>query len=158
VALLLGGDAEVGGVVLLTLKVAGTATLIACALGLPLGFFLATRPFWGRRAAFTLVSPALALPPVVTGLLLFGLLSRRGALGGLGWLYTLQALALGDGCIAPRPGPGAVRHPAERAQRDGGTQRLRQEHPAPAPRPARAADRGRGAARRQGRLRPARPA
>src|SRR5205809_619701 len=64
-ALLLGGDAEVSGVVLLTLKVAVTATLIACAFGLPLGFFLATRPFWGRRAAFTLVNTALAFPTVV---------------------------------------------------------------------------------------------
>src|SRR5439155_98208 len=73
-ALLLVGDAEVSGVVLLTLKVAVTATLIACILGLPLGFFLATRPFWGRRAAFTLVNTALAFPTVVTGLLLFGLL------------------------------------------------------------------------------------
>jgi tungstate transport system permease protein len=99
-ALLLGGDAEVGGVVLLTLKVAVTATLTACVLGLPLGFFLATRPFWGRRAAFTLVNTALAFPTVVTGLLLFGLLSRRGPLGGLGWLYTWQAIALGDVCIA----------------------------------------------------------
>src|SRR2546429_9533939 len=99
-ALLLGGDAEVSGVVLLTLKVAVTATLIACAFGLPLGFFLATRPFWGRRAAFTLVNTALAFPTVVTGLLLFGLLSRRGPLGGLGWLYTWQAIALGDVCIA----------------------------------------------------------
>src|SRR5438445_751376 len=68
--------------------------------GLPLGFFLATRPFWGRRAAFTLVNTALAFPTVVTGLLLFGLLSRRGPLGGLGWLYTWQAIALGDVCIA----------------------------------------------------------
>src|SRR5205814_386586 len=52
------------------------------------------------RAAFTLVNTALAFPTVVTGLLLFGLLSRRGPLGGLGWLYTWQAIALGDVCIA----------------------------------------------------------
>src|SRR2546422_2074707 len=99
-ALLLAGDAEVTGVVVLTLKVAVTATVIACAIGLPLGFLLATRPFWGRRAAFTLVNTALAFPTVVTGLLLFGLLSRRGPLGGLGWLYTWQAIAVGDVCIA----------------------------------------------------------
>src|SRR5256885_5710418 len=99
-ALLIGGDSEVNGVVLLTLKVAVTATLIACAIGLPLGFFLATRPFWGRRAAFTLVNTALAFPTVVTGLLLFGLLSRRGPLGGAGWVYTWQAIPLGDVCIA----------------------------------------------------------
>src|SRR5256714_11055141 len=137
-ALLLGGDAAVGGVVLLTLKVAVTATLVACVLGLPLGFFLATRPFWGRRAAFTLVNTALAFPTVVTGLLLFGLLSRRGPLGGLGWLYTWQAIALGDVCIAlpiaaalsaaavqgvdprNRPTPQTLRAPAGRTAVAGG--------------------------------------
>src|SRR5207302_9686528 len=47
-ALLLAGDAEVSGVVLLTLKLAVTATLIASAFGLPPGFFLPPRPFWAR--------------------------------------------------------------------------------------------------------------
>src|SRR2546421_3205903 len=127
-ALLLGGDAEVSGVVLLTLKVAVTATLIACAFGLPLGFFLATRPFWGRRAAFTLVNTALAFPTVVTGLLLFGLLSRRGPLGGVGWLYTWQAIALGDGCIALPIAPALSAASVQRA----GPPR---PPPAPTPRP-----------------------
>ena len=98
--LLVAGDTEVFGIAALTLKVAVVATTIACAAGLPLGYFLATRRFWGRRAALTMVNTALAFPTVVVGLLLYGLLSRRGPLGELGWLYTSQgdfglALALG---------------------------------------------------------------
>src|SRR5205085_570005 len=61
---------------------------------------LATRPFWGRRAALTVVNTALAFPTVVLGLLLYGLLSRRGPLGAAGWLYTWQAIALGDVLLA----------------------------------------------------------
>src|SRR2546430_14000463 len=80
---------------------------MACAFGLPLGFFLATRPLWGRRAAFTLVHTALAFPTVVTGLLLFGLLSRRGPLGGVGRMYTGQAHGPGAVCIG-RPIPAAL--------------------------------------------------
>ena len=99
-ALLLSGDAEVFGVALLTLKIAVVATVIACGVGLPLGYFLATRRFWGRRAALTAVNTALAFPTVVVGLLLFGLLSRRGPLGGLGWLYTWQAIVAGDVLLA----------------------------------------------------------
>jgi tungstate transport system permease protein len=99
-ALLLSGDAEVYGIALLTLKVAIVATLVACGLGLPLGYFLATRRFWGRRAALTAVNTALAFPTVVVGLLLYGLLSRRGPLGGLGWLYTWQAIVVGDVLLA----------------------------------------------------------
>ena len=99
-ALLSSGDAEVYGIALLTLKVAIVATVVACGLGLPLGYFLATRRFWGRRAALTVVNTALAFPTVVVGLLLYGLLSRRGPLGGLGWLYTWQAIVVGDVLLA----------------------------------------------------------
>ncbi len=99
-ALLASGDAEVLGIALLTLKIAVVATAIACGVGLPLGYFLATRRFWGRRAALTAVNTSLAFPTVVVGLLLYGLLSRRGPLGGLGWLYTWQAIVVGDVLLA----------------------------------------------------------
>src|SRR5206468_1592060 len=68
VALLFSGDAEVYGIALLTLKIGFLATLLACTIGLPAGFLLATRPFWGRRAALTVVNTALAFPTVVVGL------------------------------------------------------------------------------------------
>ena len=97
--MLVAGDSEVYGIALLTLKVAVVATIISCAVGLPLGYFLATR-FWGRRAALTVVNTALAFPTVVVGLLLYGLLSRRGPLGSLGWLYTWQAIVVGDVLLA----------------------------------------------------------
>ena len=99
-ALLLSGDPEVLGIAMLTLKVAVVATIVACGIGLPLGYLLATRRFWGRRAALTAVNTALAFPTVVVGLLVFGLLSRRGPLGGLGWLYTWQAIVIGDVLLA----------------------------------------------------------
>lgn len=99
-SLLIAGDSEVFGIATLTLKVAVVATTIACVTGLPIGYFLATRRFWGRRAALTVVNTALAFPTVVVGLLLYGLLSRRGPLGGIGWLYTWQAIALGDVVLA----------------------------------------------------------
>ena len=98
--LLVTGDAEVYGIALVTLRVAVIATFVACAIGLPLGYFLATRRFWGRRAALTVVNTALAFPTVVVGLLLYGMLSRRGPLGGLGWLYTWQGIVVGDVLLA----------------------------------------------------------
>src|SRR5467141_2912967 len=100
VALLFSGDAEVYGIALLTLKIGLIATVLACGLGIPVGFVLATRPFWGRRAALTVVNTALAFPTVVVGLLLYGLLSRRGPLGGVAWLYTWQAIVVGDVLLA----------------------------------------------------------
>jgi len=99
-ALLASGDAEVIGIALVTFKVAVVATVAACAIGLPLGYLLATRRFWGRRVALTVVNTALAFPTVVVGLLIYGLLSRRGPLGGLGWLYSWQAIAVADTLLA----------------------------------------------------------
>src|SRR5207244_12934599 len=93
-------DAAVTGIALLTLKIGLLATLVACGLGIPVGFMLATKSFWGRRAALTVVNTALAFPTVVVGLLLYGFLSRRGPLGGLEWLYTLQAIVVGDVLLA----------------------------------------------------------
>src|SRR5436309_6693714 len=98
--LLVAGGSEVYGIALLTLRVAVVATAISCTVGLPLGYFLATRRFWGRRAALTMVNTALAFPTVVVGLLLYGLLSRRGPLGGLGWLYSWEAIVAGDVLLA----------------------------------------------------------
>lgn len=99
-ALLTAGDSEVYGIALITLRVALVATAIACGLGLPLGYILGTRRFWGRRAALTVANTALAFPTVVVGLVLYGLLSRRGPLGGLEWLYTWQAIVVGDVLLA----------------------------------------------------------
>ena len=100
VALLFSGEAELYGIAFLSLKVAIVATVVACGIGIPLGFVLASRPFWGRRAALTIVNTALAFPTVVVGLVLYGLLSRRGPLGSLGWLYTWQAIVVGDVLLA----------------------------------------------------------
>ena len=94
------GDVEVYGVAFLTLKIAAVATAVACAAGIPTGFLLASRPFWGRRAALTVVNTALAFPTVVVGLLLYSLFSHRGPLGGLELLYTWQAIAIGDILLA----------------------------------------------------------
>jgi tungstate transport system permease protein len=52
------------------------------------------------------VNTALAFPTVVVGLLLFGVLSRHGPLGELGWLYTWQAIVVADVLLAfHRRGP-----------------------------------------------------
>ncbi|HWD19522.1 MAG TPA: molybdate ABC transporter permease subunit [Verrucomicrobiae bacterium] len=56
---------------------------VACILplGLPLAWALARREWPGKTLVETLVTMPLALPPVVTGLLLLKLLGRRGVIG-----------------------------------------------------------------------------
>ena len=100
VALLAGGDAEVWGVALLSLRIALVATLVACVVGIPIGFVVGTTRFWGRRAALTALNTMLAFPTVVVGLVIWGLLSRGGPLGDMGLLYTWWAIVIAEVVLA----------------------------------------------------------
>ena len=68
-----------------------TATVIATAIGAPLGALLAMARFPGREGLFVLANALLGLPPVVVGLVVYLILSRSGPLGPLGWLFTPAA-------------------------------------------------------------------
>ncbi len=98
--LLLSADSEVLGITWLSLKIALLATLVACALGVPTGFVVGTTRFWGRRATITAFNTLLAFPTVVVGLLIWGLLARRGPLGGLALLYTWGAIVVAEVVLA----------------------------------------------------------
>ena len=70
--------------ILLSLRVATVATLVATPLGIAIAWLLARRDFWGKSLVDALVHLPLVLPPVVTGYLLLLALGRRGFLGA--WL------------------------------------------------------------------------
>lgn len=98
--LVLGGDPEVLGIAALSLRVALVATLLACLVGVPVGFAVGTTRFWGRRAALTALNTLLAFPTVVVGLLVWGLLARTGPLGGARLLYTWWAIVIAEVILA----------------------------------------------------------
>ena len=100
IELILGGDPDVYEISALSLRVAVTSTLLACAVGVPLGFVVGTTRFWGRRAAITALNTLLAFPTVVVGVLIWGLLTRQGPLGGHGLLYTWWAIVIAEVILA----------------------------------------------------------
>ena len=100
VALLLGGDREILGVLWLSLQVSGAATLIALLLGIPAGAVLALSRFPGRTLVVSAVNTGMGLPPVVVGLFVTILLWRSGPLGGWEILYTPAAIILAQAVIA----------------------------------------------------------
>ena len=85
-------DPDLVEISLLSLRVTLTALLIASAIALPLGTFLAIRRFRFRRTAIALLNALMGLPPVVVGLVLYVLLSRSGPLGVLNLLFTPTAM------------------------------------------------------------------
>ena len=99
---------EVLGIAILSLQIALTATVIACLLGIPLGFALGWTRFAGRRVLLALLNTALALPTVVIGLLIWTAYDMARSVfgaGKVGWSAALAArwdgvlLALGSFAI-----------------------------------------------------------
>jgi tungstate transport system permease protein len=87
-------DAELLGIVWLSLRVSLSASLIALVIGAPLGAWLAISRFRGRQALIVLANALLGLPPVVAGLVIYLLLSRSGPLGFAGLLFTPSAMII----------------------------------------------------------------
>jgi tungstate transport system permease protein len=93
-ALVFSTDPDLYEIVRLSLYVSLSATVLACAIGLPIGALLATTRFPGRGAVLVVVNALMGLPPVVVGLFVYLYLSRSGPLGFLGLLYTPTAMII----------------------------------------------------------------
>src|SRR5256885_6525697 len=70
--------------ILLSVRLAVVATLVATPIGIAVAWLLARRAFWGKSVVDALIHLPLVLPPVVTGYLLLLALGRRGLVGA--WL------------------------------------------------------------------------
>ena len=92
--LLAGLNPRLSGIIGLSLQVSLSATLLAAAIGLPLGALAAIGRFPGRRALIVVLNGAMGLPSVVVGLIVYLLLSRAGPLGPLGILFTPVAMVI----------------------------------------------------------------
>jgi tungstate transport system permease protein len=93
-------DPDVWGPVWVSLRVACISTVLAALVALPLGLAIGLGRFAGRRVVVSLMNTLLALPTVLVGLVLYGLLSRSGPLGALGILYTPTAMVIGQSVLA----------------------------------------------------------
>ena len=87
-------------IIVLSLRVSGTALLISAVVGIPLGAWLGLQRGHWRALAATLVYTGMGFPPVVVGLAVYLLFSRSGPLGGLGWLFTPNAMIVAQAILA----------------------------------------------------------
>ena len=100
IQLIAGADAELIGIVALSLRVSLTAAAIAFAVGAPLGALLAIVRFRGRTPLVIAANALLGLPPVVVGLAVYLLVSRAGPLGSLGLLFTPTGMVIAQTGLA----------------------------------------------------------
>ena len=95
-ALLFSGDAALWHIVWVSIKTSVIGLLLATPPAVLLGYAIAMHRFPGRRIAVWLAQCALSLPTVLIGLLLYLLLSRRGPLGPLEWLFSQSGIIAGQ--------------------------------------------------------------
>ncbi|MEJ2375061.1 MAG: molybdate ABC transporter permease subunit [Pseudolabrys sp.] len=67
--------------VLLSLRIASVATLVALPFGIAIALVLARKDFWGKPLIDAIIYLPLVLPPVVTGYLLLITLGRKAPVG-----------------------------------------------------------------------------
>lgn len=94
IAMILSGDQELWGIVGLSLRVSGSAIIIAAVVLVPLFTFLGLCKFHGERALSRVLNALMSMPSVVVGLLVSVCLSRRGPFAELKLLYTPTAMII----------------------------------------------------------------
>ncbi len=100
VGLLLSLDSDLYQVIYLTLYVSGSAAFLAALFGVPAGTWLGMQPMSKVRWLTRLVYTLMGLPPVVGGLFVYMLLTRRGTLGFLGLIFTPTAMIIAQVLLA----------------------------------------------------------
>lgn len=85
---------EILEIVLTSLYVSLTATTIASIIGLLLAVPFSIKDFKLKRVIYRIADSLMAMPPVVMGLIVFIILSKRGPLGKFNLLFTPTAMII----------------------------------------------------------------
>ncbi|MGH4124033.1 MAG: ABC transporter permease [Clostridium sp.] len=90
---------EVFGVVFLSLFISVTSTIIASLLGMILAIPIALKDFRLKKYIVRLAETLMSVPPVLMGLVVYLILSRKGPLGELGLLFTPTAMIIAQSLL-----------------------------------------------------------
>ncbi|HBV67863.1 MAG TPA: ABC transporter permease [Clostridiales bacterium] len=86
-------------VIMLSLRVTITSALIASVFGLTLGIVVALNEFKFKNQLMRVVNTLMSLPPVLMGLLVYMLISRKGPFGSYGILFTPVAMIISQSLL-----------------------------------------------------------
>lgn len=93
-ALILSGDAELLNILGITANMSLQSSLMALALGVPLGIWLGACRFPGRGVVLVANRTLQSMPPVVCGLLFYMLFSGVGPFRHLKLLFTVEIMVM----------------------------------------------------------------
>ncbi|MFA9422228.1 MAG: ABC transporter permease [Sedimentibacter sp.] len=86
-------------VITLSLRVSLTSAFIASVLGLTSGIVVALNEFKLKKPIMRVANTLMSLPPVLIGLLVYMLLSRKGPLGSFGLLFSPTAMIISQSLL-----------------------------------------------------------
>jgi len=92
--LLLSFNEETYSAIFATLQISTISIIISLFIGLPLGFLIGYKNFFGKTQIKTFIDTLLALPTVVVGLLVYTFISRRGPFGELNLLFNISGIVI----------------------------------------------------------------
>jgi len=85
-------DATIIRIVITSIQVSLSALILGTLIGLPLGAWLATEEFAGKKVAIVILNSLMGVPTVIVGVLVYLILSRSGPFGEWGWLFTVKGM------------------------------------------------------------------
>ena len=94
IELILSGDRELINILLVTARMSISSSLIALAIGVPLGLLLGAAVFRGKTPLIVINRTLMGMPPVVCGLLFYMLFSGVGPFRHYKLLFTVNLMIL----------------------------------------------------------------
>lgn len=92
--LIFSGDRILFQIIGVTMRMTLISSLIAMVIGVPVGVWLGSATFRGKKVLIVIVRALMGLPPVVCGLFCYLLFSGVGPLRGLHLLYTVTGMVI----------------------------------------------------------------
>lgn len=87
-------DKNITEIVLLTLYITIASTLVSAIIAVPSAIFVSLNEFKLKKTIVKLTNTLMALPPVIAGLIVYILFSRKGPFGSLGILFTPTVMVI----------------------------------------------------------------
>lgn len=87
-------DKDIYEIIFLSLLVSISSTFIAGIIAVPLGINIGIKDFKGKKTIVRIINTLMGLPPVLAGLLVYLLVSRKGPFGYIGLLFTPTAMII----------------------------------------------------------------
>ncbi|SHE45986.1 ABC transporter permease [Alkalibacter saccharofermentans] len=87
-------DGEIYSIIGLSLFVSLSSTLLSTVIALPVGVYVASNRFKGKKIVVRIINTFMGIPPVVAGLIVYLMLTRTGPFGSYRLLFSIYAMVI----------------------------------------------------------------